>query len=330
VAATQPQAASQGLRKYSSGGFEYFTNAFAATWRFSRRKPLGGIGLFLLLFIATFTIVGWNWTPQDPLEIHARALFHHPQWMHGWRHLWRHNFMLGTDHLGRDQLSRLMNGAHRSIYVSFVSVTSGAIIGYMLGLYSGYYQDWRDVVISRIIDTLMSIPALVLAIAIVSVQGPTFRPLGSSVSSFLHIPSQSSVIIAIAVIQIPGTARVVRSVVISIRNIEYVQAARAVGAGDWRIILRHVAPQTAAPVIILITSAFGTAIIIEASLSFLGLGTPPPNASWGQMLSGPTLQNVERAPWNVVFPGIILTLTVFGFNLIGDALRDYLDPRLRA
>ena len=159
----------------------------------------------------------------------------------------------------------------------------------------------------------MAVPTLVLAIAIVAVLGA----------------SQQNVIIAIALIQIPGTARIVRSVVLSVRTMEFISASRAIGASDLRILFRHVAPQTFAPVMILFTSFLGLAIIIEASLSFLGLGTPEPNQAWGQMLSGKTLENVERAPWNAVFPGLALTITVFGFNLLGDGLRDVLDPRLR-
>lgn len=315
--ASQAESAAQRLRRYSGRGWFFLGDAARWTWNFSRRKPLGGIGLFILFAAAVIAIFGPGLripgighipaiAPKDPLEIHARDLFKGPQWTHG--------FLLGTDHLGRDQLSRLIIGARTSLSISFISVTSGAIVGFILGLYSGFYPDWRDAVIMRAVDMLLSIPVLVLALTIVAVLGA----------------SNNNVIIAIAVIQVPGTARVVRSVVIAIRDIEFVQAARAMGASDARILFRHIAPQTFAPVMILVTSAFGIAIVIEASLSFLGLGTPPPKPAWGAMLSGPTLQNVERAPWNAVFPGLALSLVVFGFNLLGDALRDILDPRLRS
>jgi len=206
-----------------------------------------------------------------------------------------------------------MIGARSSLSVAIIGVVTGTIAGFIMGLYSGFYPDWRDTVISRFVDMKMAFPTLVLALAIVAVLGQ----------------SQRNVIIVISVLQISGTARIVRSVVLSVRGMEFIAAARALGASENRIMWRHVAPQTFAPLLILVTAAFGIAIIIESSLSFLGLGTPPPNPAWGSMLSGPTLQNVERAPWNAVFPGLVLTLIVFGFNLVGDSLRDILDPRLR-
>ncbi len=275
------------------------------TWSFCRRKPLGGIGLIIIVIIALVAIFGPFIAPRDPLEINASHLFGGPELIKG-------NY-LGTDHLGRDVLSRIIGGARVSFFTALISVFSGSAIGVLLGLVSGYYSGWIDAVIQRIVDMKMSIPMLVLALAIMAVLGQKTQ----------------NVIIAIALIQIPQTARVVRSVVVSVKTMEFVESARALGASDLRILFRHIAPQTFAPIIIVVTAAMGLAIIIEASLSFLGLGTPPPNPSWGSMLSGPTLQNVERAPWNAVFPGVALTLTVFSFNLVGDALRDVLDPRLR-
>ncbi|MEE9286092.1 MAG: ABC transporter permease [Dehalococcoidia bacterium] len=303
--ASQPEIAAERLRRFSGFGWSFLGGTLRWLWWFSKRKPLGAIGLFILTFAGIVAVFGPLLAPMDPLEIHARSLFHGPQWVSG--------FVLGTDNLGRDNMSRLIIGTRSSLSIAVIAVTSGTIFGYGLGLYSGFYPDWRDALIMRLVDVLMALPIIVLALAIVAVLGQSTR----------------NVIIAIALIQVPGTARIVRSVVISIRTMEYVQAARALGATDRRILLRHVAPQTFAPVMILVTAALGLAIIIEASLSFLGLGTPPPNPAWGAMLAGQAQQNFERAPWNAIFPGLALSLTVFGFNLLGDALRDVLDPRLR-
>lgn len=281
----------------------------SGTWRwfqgFVKRKPLGGIGLVLIFLLTIVAIFGPWLAPRDPVEVNSTQLFLAPQWDTG--------FYLGTDHLGRDVLSRLIVGARTSLITAVAAVFSGSAVGAVLGLVSGYYTGWVDSLVQRLIDTIMAFPTLVLALAIVAVLGQ----------------KTENVIIAIAVLQLPQTARVVRSKVLSVKEAEYVAAARAVGAPDGRILLWHVAPQTLAPIIIVVTAALGFAILVESSLSFLGLGTPPPKPSWGAMLSGPTLQNVERAPWNAVFPGIALTLTVFSFNLLGDALRDILDPRLR-
>lgn len=274
--------------------------------KFSKAQPLGAVGLFLVLVVVFFAIFGAMLAPADPQKINALNTYAEPEWTGG--------FILGSDNLGRDNLSRLMVGTRASIVIAIIAIFSGSLIGFLMGLLSGYYADWRDAVIQRLVDVVMSIPTLVLALAIVATAGQ----------------SQQNVIIAIAVIQIPNTARVVRSVVLSVREMEFIQAIRAVGASDLRILIRHIAPQTFAPVMIVVTSFLGLAIIIEASLSFLGLGVPPPNPSWGAMVAeNATVTVFNRAPWNAVFPGLALTLTVFGFNLLGDALRDTLDPRLR-
>ena len=273
---------------------------------FCKAQPLGAVGLFLVLFAVFIAIFGELLAPADPGKINASDTYAQPEWTGG--------FILGSDSLGRDNLSRLMIGTRASITISVVAIFFGSLAGFLMGLLSGYYADWRDSVIQRVVDIVMSIPTLVLALAIVATAGQ----------------SQRNVIIAIAVIQIPNTARVVRSVVLSVREMEFIQAIRAVGASDLRILIRHIAPQTFAPVMIVITSFLGLAIIIEASLSFLGLGVPPPKPSWGSMVAENATATVfNRAPWNAVFPGLALTLTVFGFNLLGDALRDTLDPRLR-
>ncbi len=303
--AAEAVAAGGRLRQAANLGLGAVTGPLAWFWDFSKKKPLGGAGLVLLVFLAVVAIFGPWITPRDEVQINARDLFHAPQWTHG--------FYLGTDNLGRDNLSRLIIGARVSLTVAVVSVFSGSAIGFLIGLIGGYYRGWVDAVLQRLVDIKMAFPAIVLALVIIAVLGQ----------------SERNVIIAIALIQIPAMARVVRSVVLPVREMEYVQAAYALGASDLRILIRHIAPQTFAPVIVLITASLGLAILIESSLSFLGLGTPPPKPAWGAMLAGETLRNVERAPWNAVFPGIALTLTVFSFNLVGDALRDVLDPRLR-
>ena len=295
-----------GLKAYSDAVLAYATGFLAWFWDFAKKKPLGGIGLVIIMFTVMTAIIGPYLPLKDELKINATHLFEGPQWTHG--------FILGTDHLGRDNLARLIVGARVSITVAFVSVAIGSFIGFWMGLVSGYYGGWVDMTIQRFVDMKMAFPTIVLALAIVSVLGA----------------SQQNIIIAIALVQIPQKARVIRATVLSVRSMEYVQAARAIGASDLRILLRHITPQTFAPAIIIITASLGLAILIESSLAFLGLGTPPPKPSWGAMLSGQTLVNVERAPWNAVFPGVALSITVFSFNLVGDALRDVLDPRLRA
>ena len=254
---------------------------------FCKAQPLGGVGLFLVLGAIFLAIFGEWLAPGDPQKIDAVNTYAPPEWTGG--------YILGSDSLGRDNLSRLMVGTRASISISVIAIFFGSLAGFLMGLISGYYADWRDSIIQRAVDIVMSIPTLVLALAIVATAGQ----------------SERNVIIAIAVIQIPNVAR-------------------AVGASDLRILIRHIAPQTFAPVMIVVTSFLGLAIIIEASLSFLGLGVPPPNPSWGAMVAENATATVfNRAPWNAVFPGLALTLTVFGFNLLGDALRDTLDPRLR-
>lgn len=272
---------------------------------FARRKPLGALAGFILLIIIVVAIFGPLLAPKSPYAINQRHTFASPG---------EAGFLLGTDNLGRDNLSRLILGTRTSLTVAAIGVSVGSLIGLLLGLVSGYALGMTDAIIQRFVDILMSLPLLVFALAIVAVLGQEVR----------------NVIIAIAIVQIPGTARVIRSGALGVREADFVTAARAIGARDSRIVLRHILPATIAPYIIVATAGLGGAILIEASLSFLGLGTPPPEPSWGAMLSGQAIAFAERAPWNVVFPGLALSATVFSFNLLGDALRDTLDPRLRA
>ncbi|MHA6251804.1 nickel transporter permease [Oceanobacillus sp. CAU 1775] len=221
-------------------------------------------------------------------------------------------YWLGTDHLGRDMFTRLVYGARVSLMVGFFAVTGALVFGTLLGIIAGYFGRWIDMVISRIFDILLAFPSILLAIAIVAI-------LGASLENAL---------IAIAIINIPIFGRLVRSRVISLREEEYIMAAKAQGMKHGRIIFQHILPNSIAPIIVQSTLGFGTAILEAAALGFLGLGAQPPTPEWGQMLAD-SRDFIQLAPWTVVVPGIAIVLVVLGFNLIGDGLRDALDPKMK-
>jgi len=276
--------------------------------RFFRTKPLGGFGFTMVLVLVLMAIFAPWIATHDPYELRVNALFVPPAFAEGGR-----EFLLGTDNYGRDLFSRIVWGSRISVYVAFTAVAVGSSIGALLGLTSAFVGGKFDIIVQRVIDAKYSIPALILALALMAA-------LGSSVNN---------VIIAISINIIGSQCRVVRSTALGIKENMYIEAANAIGATGPRILFRHLLPNCFAPYLILVSAELGGAILTEASLSFLGLGVPPPNPSWGAMLSGAAQQYVERAPWMAIFPGLAISAVVFGFNIFGDALRDVLDPRLR-
>ena len=278
-------------------------NLWENTLNFAQRKPLGAFGAVVVILLVVVAIFAPLVATADPKLTNASYRFNPPNG----------DTWLGGDQIGRDVYSRLVYGTRISLVVGLLSVFFGVTIGAFIGIVSGYFGGITDLVIQRIMDAMMSFPALILALAIMAI-------LGASVTN---------VVIALSAVFIPGAARTIRSQALSIKEVDYVLAARAVGAGDWRIILRHMAPNCAATFIVLASISLGWAIVVEASLSFLGVGIPPDVPSWGGMLNGVAQNSLDVAPWLGVFPGLAIAITVFAVNLLGDALRDVLDPRMR-
>ena len=279
------------------------SRSWRALIRFCRRSPLGGVGVVIILALAIMAVVGPYAAPFDPEEIGVGPKYEAP--------LVGDNF-LGTDRLGRDVLSRVLHGAWISLMVGVVASTAGTLIGALLGLASGYFGGKTDAIIQRIVDILMAFPVLIMAMALLAA-------LDRSLNTLL---------VAIAVPFIPYGARVVRASTLVIKESQYVEAARAIGASDWRVILQHIAPGCLAPYMVVLTGLVGVAIITESALGFLGLGIPPPTPTWGEMLSK-AVEDLFFAPVVAIVPGVFITLAVFSFSVLGDSLRDVLDPRLR-
>jgi peptide/nickel transport system permease protein len=269
--------------------------------RFSRR-PAGVFSLIIILIVLFAAVLTNLASTHDPIATDFDALFSGPSGAH-----W-----LGTDNLGRDTYSRIVHGAQTALLVGVISVGIGVGIGMPYGMLAGYLGGWKDELMMRVMDALYAFPALLLALIIIAV-------LGTGVFN---------VMIAIGVVFIPGLARLVRGSTLSVKEMEYVLAAESSGATTWRIILQHIAPNILAPVIVQGSLAIGFAIIAEAGLSFLGLGTQPPDPSWGSMLSGAQRFLTSQGSL-AIFPGLAIVFTVLAFNLLGDTLRDLLDPRLR-
>jgi peptide/nickel transport system permease protein len=279
-----------------------------AVARFARRKPLGALGGLIVLALIAVALLAPVIAPYDPRQIIREANNRVPVYAPPGP-----VYLMGTDHVGRDVLSRIIYGARISLYVGVGAVALGVTGWFAVGLVSAYAGGVVDLVVQRIVDAMMAVPGLVIVLAIMAV-------LGSSLNN---------VIIAIVIGMLAPVIRTVRSQVLSVKEMEYVMAARAIGAPSARIVLRHLLPNCFAIYLILATYYLGFAIILEASLSFLGVGVPPDVPSWGGMLTAAAQGHVTRAPWAGVFPGLAIFTTVLGFNLLGDALRDVLEPRLR-
>jgi peptide/nickel transport system permease protein len=271
---------------------------------FARRNPLGAAGALVIVLMFLVAIFADVIAPYDPVA-NAFDRMHQPPSLENW---------FGTDQFGRDVLSRLIYGARTALLVGFVSSFAGAIIGLVFGVASAYFGGRVDLNFQRVLDVFMAFPLIILALAVIAIFGT----------------GAQNVIIAITIPFIPRCARVVRSSALAIREMPYIDAARANGFSHSRIILRHMMPNVMAPFLIMITAFVGQAILLEASLSYLGLGVQEPTPAWGLMLQGGAEEYAESAPWIAIFPGLAISLAVFGFSLFGDAVRDELDPKLRS
>ncbi|MGH7375106.1 MAG: ABC transporter permease [Candidatus Rokuibacteriota bacterium] len=275
----------------------------AAVRAFARRRTLGAVGAVVVVIMIVVAIFAAPLAPYDPLAVDFGAMLTKPNAAH-----W-----LGTDAFGRDVLSRLIYGSRTALLVGFGAALLGATLGAVLGVGSAYFGGRVDLYLQRLMDVFLSFPLIILALALVAI-------LGNSIPN---------VIMAITVPMIPRAALVIRSSALTIREMPYVDAARAAGFGHARIILRHMLPNVVAPYLIMLTAFLSQAILAEASLSFLGLGVQEPTPAWGLMLRGAAVDFAEAAPWMGLFPGLSISLAVFAFNLFGDSLRDALDPKLR-
>jgi peptide/nickel transport system permease protein len=270
---------------------------------FVRKRTLGALGAVVIVVMMLLALLAGVIAPYDPYETSFLDQLKPPSASH-----W-----LGTDAFGRDVLSRLIYGSRTALKIGFGAALVGASLGALLGVVSAYFGGKVDLFLERIMDILISFPLLILALAVVAALGN----------------NDTNVILAITVPIIPRVARVIRASALSIRQMMYVEAARCIGANHTRIVLRHMLPNVMAPYLILVTAFLGQAMLSEAALTFLGLGVAEPTPAWGLMLRGASVQFVERAPWLAIAPGLALSMAVFAFNLLGDSLRDALDPRLR-
>ena len=272
-------------------------------WRLVREKPLGAFGGLLVLGLMLCAIFAHWIAPYPYDETNVRQRLKPPG----------AQFYLGTDNLGRDVFSRIVYGARISVTVGFAAVTLSLLLATIVGITSGYFGGKFDVLVQRVVDAWMAFPNLLFVLFIMAVLGPGLL----------------NVILALGVVNAANRSRVIRSATLAAKENQFVEAARAVGAGHLRIILLYILPNVMAPIIIIGTNALGAVILAESTLSFLGFGVPPPYPSWGEMLSGSGRSYMYRAPWMAIWPGVAISLGVFGFNMLGDALRDLLDPRLR-
>ena len=283
---------SSALRRMSDGLFSFL-----------RRSPMTAFWALVVAAIVIVAVAAPAIAPHDPLKSNFRTMTKPPS-EKNW---------FGTDQVGRDTFSRVIHGSRTSLMVAFAAVLFGTTLGALWGLACGFFGGRFDLVSQRIIEFMQSFPDLILAMAIAMALGA----------------GTWTVIVAIAITRIPFGGRVIRSVVLSLKEMQYVEAARGLGASNKRLMFRHILPQCVAPYLILATTHLGVAIVIEASLGFLGVGIPPPSPTWGNMLSDALNSGLVPPWWLVLFPGLAITLTVLAFNLLGDGIRDALDPRLR-
>ena len=277
--------------------------AAAALLLFCRRKPLGAVGGFLVLVMLVMAV-------GAPLIAH----YSYDESIPGSRmKAPGAQFWMGTDNLSRDMWSRVVYGARVSVTVGFITIALATLIATAVGVSSAYIGGIYDIAVQRVVDAWMSFPYLVIILSLMAVLGPGLMNL----------------ILSLSILVAATSARVIRGAALSVMENPYIESARAMGTGHLRIVLRHVVPNVMATVIIVATIGLGGVILAESSLSFLGLGVPPPQPSWGAMLAGSGRSYMQRAPWMAIFPGLAISLAVFGFNMLGDALRDVLDPRLR-
>lgn len=277
---------------------------FAALGKWARNQPLGAVSAVGVIFMILIAVFAPQIAPYDPVDAHYDAMTAAPSV----------EYWLGTDQFGRDLLSRVIWGARTALFIGFTSAVLGSTAGLVLGVASAYFSGWIDLLFQRVMDVFLAFPLIIMALAVVAIFGT----------------GPENVIIAITIPFVPRCARVVRSNALAIREMPYVDAARALGYSHLRIILRHMAPNCMASYLIMLTTFLGQAILLEASLSYLGLGVQEPTPAWGLMLQGGAEEYAESAPWIAIFPGLAITLAVFAFNLFGDAVRDTVDPKLRA
>ncbi|MBY0223030.1 nickel transporter permease [Sporosarcina aquimarina] len=282
---------------------EKTTGPWREAWIGFRKSKVAVVGAAIVLFFILLALFGPLVTKEGINEQLMADRLQPPS----------SEYWFGTDDFGRDIFSRIIHGARISLSVGFFSVVGSIIVGSILGIVAGYYGRWIDTIISRIFDIMLAFPSILLAIAIVSVLGPSLR----------------NALIAIAIINIPNFGRLIRSKVLSIKEDEYITAAKAIGMKDLRILFSHILPNSMAPVIVQGTLAIATAILEAAALGFLGLGAEAPYPEWGKMLAD-SKDYLQNAPWTMIFPGLAIMLTVLGFNLMGDGLRDALDPKMKS
>jgi len=276
---------------------------WADAWRRLKRNKVAMLGALIVAVLLFTALAAPLIAPYDPINDGSLKERLQPPSAKHW---------LGTDKLGRDIFSRIVFGARISVEIGVISVGIALVVGTLMGALGGYYGGWLDSILMRIVDIMLAFPSILLAIAIMAVLGPSLE----------------NAMVAIGLVNVPTFARVVRSTVLSVKATEYIEAARAIGSRDGRIIFRHILPNCIAPIIVTATLSIGTAILDAAGLSFLGLGAQPPTPEWGAMLAD-TRDLLLKAPWVAIFPGIAIMLNVLGFNLLGDGLRDALDPRLK-